>query len=82
MNLYYCVPLSFETLFSKKNEMISNKICCAALPKKTKLNHVAAISQLTSRVHRHLTGLCANLRAGDHWPVSQTLRAVLSSIGN
>jgi len=56
LRIYYCVPLSFETPFSKKNEMRSNKICCAALPKKTKLNAVAAISQLTNAFHRHLIG--------------------------
>ena len=42
-----------------------NKMYCAALLKKTKLNAVAAISQLTIAFHRHLIGFIANLRAGE-----------------
>jgi len=58
------VPLSFETPFSKKNEMKSNKTCCAALLKRTKLNAVAAISQQSPSTGT-LLDLIADLRAGE-----------------
>ena len=69
-NLRICGAVAiWNAIFKETNKMRSNKICCAALPKKTKLNHVAAISQLTSRVHRHLTGLCADPTG--RWPLAR-----------
>ena len=44
-----------KSISQEKNEMISNNKFCAALLKRTKLNAVAAISQLTNGFHRHLT---------------------------
>jgi hypothetical protein len=51
----------FEERFSKRYEM--SKMCCAALD--VGLVASAAISQVTILFHRHLTGFCADLRAGE-----------------
>jgi len=43
--------------------MKMSKMCCAALD--VGLVAPAAISQVTILFHRHLTGFCADLRAGE-----------------